>query len=462
MSSITQEQSDAINHIVLPLHLISLISSLTACITFSLIRIYYPKLADRVSFRLTFVALFCDIGYASHNLAITIWNQIPGLWCGYAAWGTVFFPLCSIFFIDCIALNLHIIFVNEYRPRYNFEKYYFIIAFSFALFLSLLPATANMYGYDAPESGCWYRDSGQTHNIIWEWVTLFGWIDASILYCTTVVIMIIWKLRTVSKQVEILKSSNSQSSDSPTLINKKLVSSVVRRVMWYPIVPLVAQFFNSYVETYAYVNNGDVPFSIFSLCLFGISIQGLLNSLVFAQDIAVTHAFKAVKLHWWVTIVSSYESHYPHRSHNKAITNEYDMLRKSNDFIELKALNSNNADYIKNDIILNISSTLVKKDDSKQDITPDNQYNDQNIYLVHPESVHLKDSSTDLSPDSLNPSTSSNLLIGNPRNNVIDISNLVVGDEENQINITFVDGEPTKRISEEFPEEVKMLKLTLK
>ncbi|CAG8796226.1 6683_t:CDS:1, partial [Gigaspora rosea] len=47
--------------------------------------------------------------------------------------------------------NLHIIFINEYSIRYNFEKYYFIISFSLALFLSLLPIAGNMYGYDVPE-----------------------------------------------------------------------------------------------------------------------------------------------------------------------------------------------------------------------------------------------------------------------------------------------------------------------
>ncbi|CAG8760326.1 5354_t:CDS:1, partial [Dentiscutata heterogama] len=64
----------------------------------------------------------------------------------------------------------------------------------------------------------------------------------------------------------------------------------------------------------------------------------------FSQDVAVTRAFEDVKLRWWITNVNSYESHYPHRSHNKAITNEFNIIGKSNDFVELNSLNRNKAD----------------------------------------------------------------------------------------------------------------------
>ncbi|CAG8608639.1 2397_t:CDS:2 [Cetraspora pellucida] len=152
ITPLTNEEFTTISNLCIPLNIISLISSAASCITFGLIRIYYPKLADRVSFRLSFAALFCGIGYSGHLLIILIWNNISGIICGYMAWALVFFPLSSMFFIVCIALNLHIRFINEYSNRYNFEKYYFITAFSFALLLSLLPITANIYGYDSPES----------------------------------------------------------------------------------------------------------------------------------------------------------------------------------------------------------------------------------------------------------------------------------------------------------------------
>ncbi|CAG8646775.1 16796_t:CDS:2 [Dentiscutata erythropus] len=346
-----------------------------------------------------------------------------------------------------------------------------------------------MYGYDNPEVSCWYRDSGQNYNIIWQWITLFGWVDASILYCAIVVFMVIRKLSYATKNTDDFDSS--QLSDYPTLINKNLFSSVVRRVMWYPMVPLAVQFFNSFVETYAYVNKA-VPFLLLLLCDIGLSLEGLLNTLVFSQDIAISRAFQDVKLQLWISIVNTYESHYPHRSHNKAITDEFSMPKISNNFVELKALNYNKAnpsllEWLRYMLLIKLfsapkisfqlispkllsqtdsfagnkldaSSTHLGKDDSKHDIAHYNRNDDQD--LDFPDPVHLKDSSSlDLSSNYLNSSTLSDPLIGSSKNNQtnrINISNTnnihaPLNSTTNVIDIsncTLSDGEPT--ISEEF------------
>ncbi|RIB06856.1 hypothetical protein C2G38_2046464 [Gigaspora rosea] len=449
--------------------------------TFGFIRLYYPKLADRVTFRLSFAALFSDIGYSGHYLGIFLWNT-PGILCVYLAWAAVFFTLASVFFTVCIAMNLHIIFINEYKGHYNFEKYYFIFAFSLALLLSLLPIADNMYGFDATESGCWYRGSGQEYNIIWQWATLYGWVDVSILYCAIVIIMVIRKLKNISEKVDDL---NYSTSGFPTLINKTVISSIVRRIVWYPVVPLAAQIFGSSLETHAYINR-TISYPLFILCFVGTSLQGLLNALVFSQDIAVTRAFQAIKLQWWISNVNSYEFHYPHRSYNKAITDEFGI---SENLIELKTLNRNKADIIiNNDIVddnindnnnnsnivfqpsflewlrymlliklfsppknspllsqlisskylspINSSAgnkpntSMYGKNDSKQDIiTIDNQNGDQFDDLILPEQpIHLKDSFKDspseLSSYYLNPPISSDLLIGSSSSNQANISNI--------------------------------------
>ncbi|RIB10125.1 hypothetical protein C2G38_2146214 [Gigaspora rosea] len=352
MSSFTKDQFISISSLCVPLNILSIISTTISCIIFSFIRMNYPNLANRVSFRLGFAVSFCDIGYSGHLLVLFFWDAPPSFFCGYIVWAIIFFNLSSLFFIVCIALNLHLIFVNEYKYRYYFEKYYFIIAFSLAFFLSILYITANRDVYDDSESACWYLNPGQEYNLIWQWITLFGWIYASILYCAIVIIMVIRKLRSVKKEVDDVLSSlpNFQLAGYPTTINKTVVSFVVRRVMWYPVAPLVAQFFGSFVETYAYVSR-VVPYPLSLLVFVGLSLQGLLNALVFSQDIAVTRAFQAVKLHWWVAHVNYYESHYPHRSYNKAISDEFSMIEKSNDFTDLKSLNHNQTNVTKNSVV---------------------------------------------------------------------------------------------------------------
>ncbi|CAG8466807.1 9136_t:CDS:2, partial [Dentiscutata heterogama] len=386
ITPITRDQYDFIAQLCIPLNIISLTSTVVSCVTFGFIRMYYPKLADRVSFRLSFAALFFDIGYSVHILFAIFLDDNPNL-CAYSSWGIVFFGLTSLFFIVCIALNLHIVFLCEFRSRYNLENYYFIIAPFFALLLSLLPLASNI--------SCWYRDSGREESIIWQWFTLFGWIDASILYCAIVVILVIRKLRSVKKEIDdVFDSATSQLSDYPTLINKKLISSVVKRVLWYPVVPLVAQFFNSFVETYAYVYR-SISYPLFLLCYIGMSLQGLLNALVFSQDIAVTHTFHAIKLQLWISNVNSFEYLYPHHSHNKGITDEFKWLRymlliklfsapknSSSQSIPPEFSSPNNT-FARNKP--NIFSVLLEKDDLKKDISLDNQNDNQDIHLAFPE-----------------------------------------------------------------------------
>ncbi|CAG8730470.1 14508_t:CDS:1, partial [Cetraspora pellucida] len=120
--------------------------------------------------------------------------------------------------------------------------------------------------------GRWYHDSGQHYIFIWQFGTFFGWIYASILYCAIVIIMVIGKLNSVAKQIDTLDFTlTSQSSSHPHLINKAMISSVVRKVIWYPVLP-VAQIFGGFVETFSYINN-DIPFPLLLICFIGISLQ---------------------------------------------------------------------------------------------------------------------------------------------------------------------------------------------
>ncbi|CAG8501819.1 4948_t:CDS:2, partial [Scutellospora calospora] len=177
-------------------------------------------------------------------------------------------------------------------------KYYYIFSIGLALLLSLLPAVNNLYGYNYNEKNCWYRNSGQKDNVLWEWLTLFGWVALSVLYCAIVVIWVFIKLYSVTRKIdktfECLQTS--QLSDTPTLINKTVISSVVKRVILYPVVPLITQSCSIF-QTCAYLYN-VFSFTLYLLCFMGISIQGFAKAIVFSQDIAVTRAFQAVKLHF--------------------------------------------------------------------------------------------------------------------------------------------------------------------
>ncbi|CAG8617179.1 13146_t:CDS:2 [Dentiscutata erythropus] len=291
--------------------------------------------------------------------------------------------------------------------------------------------------------------------------------------------MVIRKLKSVKKEVD--------DSDNPTVINKTVISSVVRRVVWYPVVPLVAQFFSSILQIYGYVNHASSSLPLLVLCFIGISLQGLMNALVFSQDVAVTRAFQAVKLHWWISYVNCYEFHYPYRSYNKAITDESSMQEKNNEWLRYMLLikifsapktssqlvSSNFLPPI-NSFVRNKSNTysaLFGNDNSKQDIAHDNQ-NNQDIHLVLPESVHVKNSSQDspldllshyLNLDSYNQTNQTKIsnisnICASP-NSTTNISNYTVGADEGRIDVMLVNDEPT---DVDLSKEIEMSKLMLK
>lgn len=106
---------------------------------------------------------------------------------------------------------------------------------------------------------------GVGHNLIWEFLTFFGWIGLSALYCIIVVIWVSIKLFSITRNI-----------DNPALINKTVTSNIVKRVVLYPLVPMVPMLFISIVETYANINN-EIPFSLHILCYVGISLQGNLS-----------------------------------------------------------------------------------------------------------------------------------------------------------------------------------------
>ncbi|CAG8563378.1 6413_t:CDS:2, partial [Cetraspora pellucida] len=106
--------------------------------------------------------------------------------------------------------------------------------------------------------------------------------------------MVIRKLNLVAEQIDGLDfTSTSRPSSHPPLISKTMISSVVKRVIWYPVL-LVVEIFGGFSETYLYINHVLLE-PLLIIGFIGMAIQGFLNALVFSQDIAVTRTFQAIK-----------------------------------------------------------------------------------------------------------------------------------------------------------------------
>jgi hypothetical protein len=176
-----------------------------------------------------------------------------------------------------------------------------------------------MYGWDAPEAVCFYRDSGTKLSFIWQWASFYFWEIICILYIIVILICVGVKLYKVSSQTvssNISGQTITSRYDKNVLRNKAIISVVVKKVIWYPVVPIITQGPNFLFETDIYVNQKvNVVFSMLATLL---TLQGFLNTIAFMQDAAVSRAYKLTKLNWWYNHVNKYEELYPHLSRNKA------------------------------------------------------------------------------------------------------------------------------------------------
>nr|CAG8591789.1 4262_t:CDS:2 [Entrophospora candida] len=316
--SITDEQGKVALLLMLIESSASLIATTFGISVFFYIRYAYPRLVDRVTFRLALGTIVSDFGIAGAQLIGSMFASPTGPACTIAIWGTVFFSLVSIFLPTCIALNLQIVFIHGYRGRLKLEMFYFVGSLALASILSLIPFADNMYGWDEPEAMCWFRDSGTKLSITWQWASFYIWEILCILYCLITLICVAVKLyKNQSVNANISGQTATSKHDKNVLRNKAIISLVVKKVIWYPVVPIITQLPNFLVETDIYVNQRiNYVFLILSITN---AFQGFLNTIVFMQDLAVSRAYSLTKLKWWYNHVNKYEESYPHLSRNKAI-----------------------------------------------------------------------------------------------------------------------------------------------
>ena len=102
-STITPEQSVTMSTLVMALNSISLSTATIGVLTFLYIRLKYPKLADRVTFRIALAGMISEVLFAVFQTVLnTQLNPTP--LCSFITWGWVFFSLTSVFFPTCIAI----------------------------------------------------------------------------------------------------------------------------------------------------------------------------------------------------------------------------------------------------------------------------------------------------------------------------------------------------------------------
>ena len=102
-SSITPDEASILSKLFMSLTSISLFAATIGVLMFLYIRLKYPKLADRVTFRLAFAGLVAEVLYSIFQIVLTV-QLNPTPLCSFIMWGWVFFSLTSVFLPTCIAI----------------------------------------------------------------------------------------------------------------------------------------------------------------------------------------------------------------------------------------------------------------------------------------------------------------------------------------------------------------------
>lgn len=283
------KQSSEFHDILLPVSIgieaFSLFCSLLVPICFILAHFYSNELTKRVSFQLTAVlsiveALFCAAQIFS-NIYIT-----PGFCCSLGTFVYAFTALLSILLSMCIAINLQLVFVYNRRPE-NVVGWYYGISVFIALCLTLPPFFFNAYGYDMTNDACWYRREdiditikGEGYTLYispYKWCTFYIPSILFIMYSAYASLSVMYKLLSAKK---LLSQPGDAQSLKQNKQQQKIIEALVSRLMFYPLVPFLTQFFNIVGEL-DYVIKKDNQYWILCASYIGTSLQGSITTILF-------------------------------------------------------------------------------------------------------------------------------------------------------------------------------------
>lgn len=285
------------------------LNSLSALACFLVLLVYVclrrskqRQAVDRVSIRLAAAACLVDFSYC----LVQIFSNLPlqGVVCEASTWAYICLTLLSTFFFTCIAINLQLIFLTNVKPRACLEIWYFAGALLLALLIPAVGWILRLYGSDPLISGgCWFKGDGKASSLLWQWILLYGWLAACIIYCYVIVFLV---FRRISAQLrDIDRSFNGANraleerklSSLTTLYKRQHISRlrIIRRILIYPSIPLFTQLLTIAVAMDLYVNRRN-HFILILLSFVTTSMQGLLNSLAFMFDPSITSALKAWRM----------------------------------------------------------------------------------------------------------------------------------------------------------------------
>ncbi|ORX96422.1 hypothetical protein K493DRAFT_371047 [Basidiobolus meristosporus CBS 931.73] len=272
------------------LHGSSVISAALVSLTFLGLSWFKGELTESISFRLSIWIAVVDIFYSLFNILNHAFTN-PGFLCTSSAWGISFTSLAFVFLSVSLAFNLQATVVHNRLERPEWERIYILASIVLALLLSLIPLPFGVFGYDKKNNICWFI-STHKHRAVWETLTFLSWSILGVIYSMVVVAMITERF---VRQVRCISAlENLSDSHSINVDRSKIINLTALFITFYALVPAITQTFNLLAE-FMILDGMKVSFPLLMAAVISSSIQGIVNSVVFALDPTLRLAISEIR-----------------------------------------------------------------------------------------------------------------------------------------------------------------------
>jgi hypothetical protein len=222
------------------LSVISIIGGTIVLLIIIFMYFYDKKLVNRVSLRLTAMISFVDVLSGLTTIAYAFYQHQDTPECIGIATGLSFFPQLYLFLTVMIAFNLQIVFLHSKKVSSFSDRWYVPAALLMALATNIPPLVYNRFGYDTDTKFCIYRNMFSRETTWWRLATFIIPVASSMIYCTTVLVIVVCKLIFEHRQlVEAIPSQSSATLSAKAKRQKLLLLKLVSRISLYAAIPLL-------------------------------------------------------------------------------------------------------------------------------------------------------------------------------------------------------------------------------
>ncbi|CAB4378530.1 unnamed protein product [Rhizophagus irregularis] len=295
-----QKELQINNYLHYYLSVVSIIGGTIVLLIIIFMYFYDKKLVNRVSLRLTAMISFVDVLSGFTTIAYVDYQPRDTPECTGIATGLSFFPQLYLFLTVMIAFNLQIVFLHSKKVSSFSDRWYIPAALLMALATNIPPLVYNRFGYDSDTRTCIYRNTFSKETNWWRLATFIIPVASSMIYCTTVLVIVVCKLIFEHRQlVEAIPSQSSATLSAKAKRQKLLLLKLVSRISLYAAIPLltVCGIIVNYTWNSIHGNhkNYSPPKPLIYWSTIGTCLPGFFNFIAFLFDPAIHNAFRKVR-----------------------------------------------------------------------------------------------------------------------------------------------------------------------